>query len=162
MTLSSTTSSSSRLRSSPIRSESFRRTILGSPRDTPLVCSAPSQTHCILTLDASEYDGSLRLRVEGLHFTASNIAFWIAKKTGFLPYEDAGLLDVTFGPKGISFDVTLENASEDDQETFFTVKNVAVSISDFDFRVRENDQWLATWFAKPVLKAFVKVSQFGI
>jgi hypothetical protein len=67
------------------------------------------------SMTASEYDGSLRLRVEGLHFTASNIAFWIAKKTGFLPYEDAGLLDVTFGPKGISFDVTLENASEDDQ-----------------------------------------------
>lgn len=76
-----------------------------------------------------------------------------------MPYEDAGLLDVTFGPKGISFDVTLENASEDDQETFFTVKGVAVSISDFDFTVRENDQWLATWFAKPVLKAFVKVRQ---
>lgn len=111
-----------------------------------------------LTKDASEYDASLRLRVSGVHFAASNIAFWLSKKTGFMPYEDAGLLDLTFGHKGISFDVTLENANEDDQETFFTVKGVAVSISDFDFKVRENDQWLATWFAKPVLKAFVKVS----
>lgn len=108
---------------------------------------------------ASEYDGSIRLRVTGLHFAASNIAFWVSKKTGFLPYEDAGLLDVTFGNKGISFDVTLENAAEDDQETFFTVKNVEVTISDFDFQVRENDQWFATWFARPILKAFVKVSR---
>lgn len=105
---------------------------------------------------ASEYDGSLRLRVDGLHFSASNIAFWIAKKSGFMPYEDAGLLDLTFGSNGISFDTTLENATEEDRETFFTVKDVAVSISDFDFKVRDNDQWLATWFAKPILKAFVK------
>ena len=105
---------------------------------------------------ASEYDASLRLRVSGVHFAASNIAFWVSKKTGFMPYEDAGLLDLTFGDKGISFDVTLENADEDDRETFFTVKGVTVNISDFDFKVRENDQWLATWFAKPVLKAFVK------
>jgi len=105
---------------------------------------------------ASEYDASLRLRVSGLHFEASNIAFWVSKKTGFMPFEDAGLLDVTFGPDGISFDVTLENADEDDRETFFTVKGVSVSISDFDFTIRENNQWFATWFAKPVLKAFIK------
>jgi len=105
---------------------------------------------------ASEYDASIRLRVSGLHFEASNIAFWVSKKTGFMPFEDAGLLDVTFGPDGISFDVTLENADEDDRETFFTVKSVSVSISDFDFNIRENNQWFATWFAKPVLKAFIK------
>lgn len=108
---------------------------------------------------ASEYDATLKLRVSGVHFAASNIAFWVSKKTGFAPFEDAGLLDVTFGEKGISFDVTLENADEDnDRETFFKVKDVNVSLSDFDFQVRENDKWISTWFARPIIKAFVKVS----
>ena len=105
---------------------------------------------------ASEYDTSLRLRIQGVHFSAKDIAFWIYKKTGVVPYEDAGLLDLTLGPKGASFDVTLENAEDDDRETFFTVKNVDVSLSDFDFNVHDNDHWLATWFSRPILRAFVK------
>ncbi|KAK8858640.1 hypothetical protein IAR55_002869 [Kwoniella newhampshirensis] len=105
---------------------------------------------------ASEYDASVRLRVEGLHFSASNIAFWLNLKTGFIPFEDSGILDIQFGPQGVSFDVTLENAHEDNQETFFVVKDVQVWITGFDFQIREHQKWLATWFAKPVIKAFVK------
>ncbi|WWD04803.1 hypothetical protein V865_002874 [Kwoniella europaea PYCC6329] len=105
---------------------------------------------------ASEYDASVRLKVQGLHFSASNIAFWVNLKSGFMPFEDSGLLDIKFGPQGISFDVTLENADEDDQETFFVVKDVQVWISGFDFEIRKNNKWLAAWFARPVIKAFVK------
>ncbi|KAK4684203.1 hypothetical protein P7C73_g5994, partial [Tremellales sp. Uapishka_1] len=105
---------------------------------------------------ASEYDASVRLRVQGLHFSASNIAFWVSKKTGFMPFEDSGILDIQFGPKGIDFDVTLENADEDDRETFFTVKDVTVQISGFDFSISKNSKWFATWFAKPILRAFVQ------
>ncbi|WWC62487.1 uncharacterized protein I303_105083 [Kwoniella dejecticola CBS 10117] len=105
---------------------------------------------------ASEYDASVRLRVQGLHFEASNIAFWLNLKSGFMPFEDSGLLDIKFGPQGISFDVTLENANEEDQETFFVVKDVQVWISGFDFEIRKNTKWLAAWFARPVIKAFVK------
>ncbi|WRT67840.1 uncharacterized protein IL334_004814 [Kwoniella shivajii] len=105
---------------------------------------------------ASEYDASVRLRVQGLHFEASNIAFWVNLKTGFMPFEDSGVLDIKFGPQGINFDVTLENAAEEDQETFFVVKDVQVWISGFDFEIRKNNKWLAVWFAKPVIKAFVK------
>lgn len=105
---------------------------------------------------ASEYDASLRLRVEGFHFEAKDIAFWVNRKVGFWPFEDSGLLALQFGPHGISFDVTLENADEDDQETFFTVKKVDVNLQDFDFSVSKNKQWFATWFAKPILRAFVK------
>ncbi|KAL7420693.1 hypothetical protein Q5752_004644 [Cryptotrichosporon argae] len=105
---------------------------------------------------ASEYDGTVRLKVDGLHFSASNIAFWVSKKTGFLPFEDSGILDFQFGPDGISFDVTLENADEDDRETFFTVKDVKVHISGFDFKISKNQRWFATWFFKPVLHAFIQ------
>lgn len=114
---------------------------------------------------ASEYDASIRLRVQGLHFEAKDIAFWVNRKTGFWPFEDAGLLALQFGPHGVGFDVTLENADEGDRETFFTVKKVEVNLEDFDFQISRNRQWFATWFAKPVLRAFVKVSQadrFGV
>jgi hypothetical protein len=107
---------------------------------------------------ASEYDSSVRFRIQGLHFEASNIAFWVNKKTGFWPFEDYGLLDFKFGPDGIDFDVTLENADDSDSETFFTVKDVDVKIRDFDFNISKNYRWFATWFAGPFLKAFIKVS----
>ena len=109
---------------------------------------------------ASEYDSSVRFRIQGLHFEASNIAFWVNKKTGFWPFEDYGLLDFKFGPDGIDFDVTLENADEGDAETFFTVKDVDVKIRDFDFSISKNYRWFATWFAGPFLKAFIKVCFF--
>ncbi|ORX33457.1 hypothetical protein BD324DRAFT_639861 [Kockovaella imperatae] len=105
---------------------------------------------------ASDYDGTLRLKVDGLHFAASNIAYWINQKSGWPHFEDSGLIDVDFGPRGVSFDVTLENAGEDDRETFFTVQNVSLSMSDFTFHVRDNEHWFASWFAQPILKAFVK------
>jgi len=77
-----------------------------------------------------------------------------------MPFEDSGLLEVAFGPDGIDFDVTLENADEDDRETFFTVKKVDVHISGFDYTISKNSKWFATWFAKPLLRAFVQVSLF--
>lgn len=104
---------------------------------------------------ASDYDSSVRLRVKGLHVQASNIAYWIHKKTGWMTFEDSGLLDLQFGPKGVSFDVTLENADEGDRETFFTVKNVDVSITGFDFQIRNNDHYIATWFAKAPVRAIL-------
>ncbi len=100
----------------------------------------------------------MRLRVKGLHVQASNIAYWFSKKTGFLPFEDSGLLDVQFGPEGINFDVTLENATEDDRESFFVVKNVDVAIHGFDYQIRQNQKWFATWLAKPALRKFLLVS----
>jgi hypothetical protein len=172
-TWSSTISASSRLRSSLTRSGLSTTTTCASPRATRLVSgfhlasSAPSTLHvaslvCVgdvnaAAADASEYEGFARLRVEGLHFEATNIAFWVNKKTGFMPFEDAGVLDVIFGPKGISFDVTLEPADEEDNETFFTVKDVEVTLDNFDYVLSKNSHWFATWFAKPVLRAFVKV-----
>jgi hypothetical protein len=173
-TWSSTISASSRLRSFPTRSGLSTTTTCASPRATRpvsgfhLASSAQSALHVALlvrvadanaaTADASEYEGFARLRVEGLHFEATNIAFWVNKKTGFMPFEDAGVLDVIFGPKGISFDVTLEPADEEDNETFFTVKDVEVTLDNFDYVLSKNSHWFATWFAKPVLRAFVKVS----
>jgi hypothetical protein len=112
----------------------------------------------MIQIDASDYDSSARLRVKGLHVQASNIAYWFHKKSGWVTFEDSGLLDIQFGPKGINFDVTLENAEEEARETFFKVKNVKVSIVGFDFQIRNNDHWLATWLAKAPTRAILLVS----
>ena len=94
-----------------------------------------------------------------MHVQASNIAYWFHKKSGWVTFEDSGLLDIQFGPKGINFDVTLENAEEEARETFFKVKNVKVSIVGFDFQIRNNDHWLATWLAKAPTRAILLVSR---
>lgn len=105
---------------------------------------------------ASDYDSTVRLRVKGLHVQASDIAYWFHKKTGWITFEDSGLLDIQFGPKGISFDVTLENAGEDDRESFFTVKGVKAAIAGFDYQIRNNDHYLATWFSKAPVRAILQ------
>lgn len=107
---------------------------------------------------ASEYDSTVRLRVKGLHVSAKDIAYWFSKKSGWVQFEDSGLLDIEFGPRGIDFDVTLENATDDDRETFFVVKNVDVNITGFDYQIRQNQKWLATWLAKAPMRAFLRVS----
>ncbi|KAJ9113527.1 hypothetical protein QFC20_001878 [Naganishia adeliensis] len=105
---------------------------------------------------ASEYDSTVRLRVKGLHVSAKDIAYWFSKKSGWVQFEDSGLLDIEFGPRGIDFDVTLENATDDDRETFFVVKNVDVNITGFDYQIRQNQKWLATWLAKAPMRAFLR------
>lgn len=80
--------------------------------------------------------------MDGLRFNAESISYWVDKKTGLIPFEDEGLLDISFDNKGVSFDVELENASEDDRESFFVVKSVKVDISDLDYSIRKNKSWL--------------------
>lgn len=70
---------------------------------------------------ATNFDSTARLRVSGLRFAAKNIAYYINSKKGW-GYEDSGLLDIELTNKGLSFDVELENAGEDDRESFFKVK----------------------------------------
>jgi hypothetical protein len=112
-----------------------------------------------------------------LHVQAKDIAYWFHKKvswqteslltsvllmvcicfrqSGWVTFEDSGLLDVQFGPKGISFDVVLENADEDSRETFFKVKSTKVSIVGFDYQIKNNDHWMATWLAKAPVRAIL-------
>lgn len=76
---------------------------------------------------AADYDASVRLHVDGLRIHAKDIAYWFNKKGGFLTaFEDEGLLEISFDRKGIAFDVTLENATEENRESFFVVKDVSV------------------------------------
>jgi hypothetical protein len=76
---------------------------------------------------ASNFDSSTRLRVQGLRFKASDIAYYVNSKSGW-GWEDAGLLAIDLSDGGINFDVKLALAGEDDKETFFKVDTVKVDI----------------------------------
>lgn len=106
---------------------------------------------------AADYDGSLRIRVDGLRFNAESISYWVDKKSGLFPFEDEGLLDISFDNKGVSFDVELESASEDDRETFFVVKDVNVDISDLDYSISKNRSWLL-WFGQSTVGGLIRKS----
>lgn len=78
------------------------------------------------------------------------------KKGSFLTtFEDEGLLEIAFDRKGISFDVTLENATEDNRESFFVVKDVQVDISDLQYHISKNTSWLL-YFSKPFVSSVIK------
>jgi hypothetical protein len=68
------------------------------------------------------------------------------------PFEDEGLLDISFDNKGISFEVELENADEEDRESFFVVKKVHVDVSDLEYTVSRNRSWLLWMFQGTVGK----------
>ncbi|KAL7416019.1 hypothetical protein BDY24DRAFT_359249 [Mrakia frigida] len=104
---------------------------------------------------AADYDGSLRVRVDGLRFNARDISYWVHKKNGLLNFEDEGLLAVSFDNKGISFDIELENASEADRESFFVVKSVNVDISDLEYAISRNKSWLL-WLASGTVSGLIK------
>lgn len=79
------------------------------------------------------------------------------KKSGWLSFEDEGLLDLAFNRKGISFDVVLDNASEEDRESFFVVRNVDVDISDLEYHIKSNKSWML-YLCKPFVSALIKAN----
>lgn len=117
--------------------------------------------------------------MDGLRFNARDISYWVHKKTGFINFEDEGLLAVSFDnrvsfrlgssslfistkltflscfPQGISFDIELENASETDRESFFVVKSVHVDISDLEYAISRNKSWLL-WLASGTVGGLIK------
>ncbi|CDZ97340.1 hypothetical protein [Phaffia rhodozyma] len=104
---------------------------------------------------AADYDTSVKLHVDGLKFHAKDISYWVNKKSGFPTFEDEGLLEIAFDNKGIAFDVTLENAGEDDREQFFIVKDVDVDISDFTYSISKNSSWLL-YFSRPFVSGLLR------
>ncbi|SPO24790.1 uncharacterized protein UTRI_01774_B [Ustilago trichophora] len=116
-----------------------------------------------LTLDqrrssfGSNFDASLYLEIEGLRVKAADVAYYINKKTGWIGWEDYGFLDLDLGGSdGASFVVKLENADEDDAETFYKVKRVSVDMSSFKVRVRRTKHWFLNFFIMPFVRPVLR------
>ncbi|EST07580.1 Protein of unknown function DUF4449 [Kalmanozyma brasiliensis GHG001] len=116
-----------------------------------------------LTLDqrrssfGSNFDAYLYLEIEGLRVKAADVAYYINKKTGWVGWEDYGFLDLDLGGhNGTSFVVKLENADEDDQESFYKVNRVSVDMSSFKVKVRKTKHWFLNFFLMPFVRPVLK------
>ncbi|KAJ1028689.1 hypothetical protein NDA16_001855 [Ustilago loliicola] len=116
-----------------------------------------------LTLDqrrssfGSNFDASLYLEIEGLRVKAADVAYYINKKTGWIGWEDYGFLDLDLGGRdGTSFVVKLENADEDDAESFYKVKRVSVDMSSFKVKVRQTKHWFLNFFLMPFVRPVLR------
>lgn len=116
-----------------------------------------------LTLDqrrssfGSNFDASLYLEIEGLRVKAADVAYYINKKTGWIGWEDYGFLDLDLGGRdGTSFVVKLENADEDDAESYYKVKRVSVNMSSFKVKVRQTKHWFLNFFLMPFVRPVLR------
>ncbi|GAA5902285.1 hypothetical protein JCM5296_003972 [Sporobolomyces johnsonii] len=112
---------------------------------------------------ASEFSTHTTLSFAGLRMQATNISYYIAKKTGWIGLEDSGLLDVFIGsqdPKaddGLDVTLILENAHDDDRESFFRLKKVEVNIEGFDIGIRQSSHPIRNWLARGALRSYMEL-----
>ncbi|CBQ71824.1 conserved hypothetical protein [Sporisorium reilianum SRZ2] len=116
-----------------------------------------------LTLDqrqssfGSNFDAYLYLEIDGLRVKAADVAYYLHKKTGWVGWEDYGLLDLDLGGRdGTSFVVKLENADDDDDESFYKVKRVSVDMSSFKVKVRQTKHWFLNFFLMPFVRPVLR------
>jgi hypothetical protein len=84
------------------------------------------------------------LSFSGLRLQAKDISYYVNKKTGWIGIEDYGLLDIDIGhpgphaDDGLDVTLTVENAKDEDRETFFKLNKVECSIEGFKVRVHNS------------------------
>ncbi|GAA5830171.1 hypothetical protein JCM11251_006906 [Rhodosporidiobolus azoricus] len=112
---------------------------------------------------ASEFAATTTLAFAGLRMQATNISYYIKKKTGWIGLEDSGLLDIYIGdaknPKaedGLDVTLTLANATEDDREAFFKLERVDVNIENFHINVRRSQHPITNWLARGAISSFLE------
>ncbi|GAA5911445.1 hypothetical protein JCM6882_005004 [Rhodosporidiobolus microsporus] len=112
---------------------------------------------------ASEFAATTTLAFAGLRMQATNISYYIKKKTGWIGLEDSGLLDIYIGdaknPKaedGLDVTLTLANATEDDRESFFKLERVEVNIENFHIGIRRSQNPIKNWFARGAVSSFLE------
>lgn len=79
-----------------------------------------------------------------------------------------GLLDIDIGTQranaedGLDVTITIENASEDDRETFFKVNKVEVAVEGFAIRIHDSQHPVRNWLAKPALRSYLETSFISV
>ena len=77
--------------------------------------------------------------------------------------EDSGLLDIYLGSEhpdadnGLDITLVLENADEQDRESFFKLKRVDVEIDGFEIGIRESAHPIRNWLARGAVRSFMEI-----
>jgi len=112
---------------------------------------------------ASEGNVQTTLSFAGLRMAAKNISYYINKKSGWVGLEDSGLLDIYLGSEhpdadnGLDVTLVLENADEDDRESFFKLRKVDVDITGFDIAIRQSAHPIRNWLARGAVRSFMEI-----
>lgn len=103
-------------------------------------------------------ESSTRVRFDGLRFQAKDVSFYVRRPGALLLSEERGLLDLTLSGKGLSGDLTLALADEDDDETYFRVTDSSVTLHNLSLKIHDNYHYILSTLFSPLLNAAVKLS----
>ncbi|GAA5865650.1 hypothetical protein JCM8547_007676, partial [Rhodosporidiobolus lusitaniae] len=112
---------------------------------------------------ASEFATTTTLAFAGLRMQATNISYYVKKKTGWIGLEDSGLLDIFIGdaknPKaedGLDVTLVLSNATEEDAESYFKLEKVNVDLTGFSLGIRNSTHPIRNWLARGAVATFME------
>lgn len=111
---------------------------------------------------ASSFKSSTTMSISGLRMQAKDISYYINKKSGWIGLEDAGLMDIYIGSTkkgaddGLDVTLTVENATEDDRESFFKLKKVDVAVEHFDVYIHNSRHPIRNFFARPAVRTYME------
>lgn len=113
---------------------------------------------------ASEFSTKTTLAFAGLRLQATDISYYVHKKTGWIGVEDAGLLDIFIGSAdddkaqdGLDVTLVLSNAQDSDRESFFKLDKVDVHLENFDINIRQSSNPIRSWLAKNALRGYIEL-----
>ncbi|KAI5796891.1 hypothetical protein FPQ18DRAFT_255807 [Pyronema domesticum] len=110
---------------------------------------------------SSSHTTTTHLHVSNINLFVRDASFIVRKKTGVIPFNDRGYIDVFMTGRGASADIVLESVPSDDDDTnenYFHVKSVDVSIHSLTYNYHAYHTWAASLlspFIKPAIKKMV-------
>jgi len=113
----------------------------------------------------SDYSATTKLRVNNFSLFIKDASFVLRKKTGLIPFSDRGYFDILMDGPGASAEIILEsnyysddydNVPEDyNEESFFSVRNVKVTIHRFSYKYHAYHSWAAA-IMRPLVRPIVR------
>lgn len=107
---------------------------------------------------AAGIEASTRVRFDGLRFAAKDVSFWVRRPGAVILSEERGLLDFSLSGSGLSGDLSLALADEEDSESYFKVVDSKVSLHNLSLKIHDNYHYILSAIFTPLLKTALKVS----
>lgn len=100
---------------------------------------------------SSKNKNKVMLAVSGVQCDLRDISYYVKKKQGFPGVTDKGVMDVILAGQGLSFKVAMETADKKDQQYFFKVEKVDVSVKNMNIILKQSNHKLLFKIFKPLL-----------